>query len=176
MVSQHALHVVSHHALQQVSRGGVVSQHALQVFRPTPWGEVEGSGQGGSPGPYPRGKLRGLAWGLQAHNGGGSPGPHSGEGVSRPTPGGVSRCTPGVWSPGPHPGGCIPAYTEATAHTATAAVGTHRTGMHSNFKYFYLLNNSIVEMKKRLSRGVISILCANFFKKKFYHDVTLCVL
>ena len=28
-------------------RGGVVSQHALQVSRPTPRGEVEGSGQGG---------------------------------------------------------------------------------------------------------------------------------
>ena len=60
---------------------GVVSQHALQVSRPTPRGEVEGSGlgeglqahtQGGSwgvwpgasPGPHPGGKLRGLAWGV----------------------------------------------------------------------------------------------------------------
>ena len=33
---QHALQVVFQHALQQVSRGGVVSQHALQVSRPTP--------------------------------------------------------------------------------------------------------------------------------------------
>ena len=48
--------------------GGVVSQHALQVSRPTPRGEVEGSGPRGCPGPHPRGKLRGLAWGgLQAH-------------------------------------------------------------------------------------------------------------
>ena len=45
MVSQHALQVVSQHALQ-VS-GVVVSQHALQVSRPTPKGEVEGSGLGG---------------------------------------------------------------------------------------------------------------------------------
>ena len=30
--------------------GGMVSQHALQVSRPTPKGKVEGSGQGGSPG------------------------------------------------------------------------------------------------------------------------------
>ena len=67
----------------------MVSRHALQVSRPTPRGEVkgsglggslqahtrgevEGSGLGGSPGPHPGGKLRGLAWG----------------GVSRPTPGG----------------------------------------------------------------------------------------
>ena len=74
-------------ALQQVSRG--VSQHALQVSRPTPRGKVEGdlaggglqaqnqggswggSGQGGSPGPHPMGKLRGI-WP------GGSPGPHLG--------------------------------------------------------------------------------------------------
>ena len=41
MVSQHALQVVSQLALQQVSRG-VVSQHVLQVSRPTPKGESEG--------------------------------------------------------------------------------------------------------------------------------------
>ena len=91
---------------------GVVSQHALQVPRPTPRGEVEGSDQRGSPGPHPTGKFRGLAWGLQAHNGGvcrptprwgGSPGPHPGCGVSRPTP--------GVWSPGPHPEGGVSQHT-----------------------------------------------------------------
>ena len=66
----------------------MVSQHALQVSRPTPKGGVEGSGLGESPGPHPGGKLRGLAWGR-------SPGPHPGGklrglawGVSRPTPGG----------------------------------------------------------------------------------------
>ena len=55
-------------------RGGgvVVSQHALQVSRPTPRGEVEGSGLGGgvSPAPHPGGKLRGLqaqTWGLSQH-------------------------------------------------------------------------------------------------------------
>ena len=36
--------VVSQHALQV---GGGVSKHALQVSRPTPKGEFEGSGQGG---------------------------------------------------------------------------------------------------------------------------------
>ena len=40
VLSQHALQVVSQHALQQVSGGGWVSQHALQVSRPTPKGEV----------------------------------------------------------------------------------------------------------------------------------------
>ena len=74
------------------------------------WGESWGIWPGGSPGPHPRGKLRGLSWG----------GPHIGR-VSRPTPGG---------SPGPHPGGlqahthggCIPACTEADPPpTATAS-------------------------------------------------------
>ena len=63
----------------------VVSHHALQISRPTPKGEVEGSGLGGSPVPHPMGKLRGLAWG---------------DWVSRPTPWGVSRSTP-RGSPGP---------------------------------------------------------------------------
>ena len=68
MVSQHALQVVSQHALQ-VSRRGGVSQHALQVSRPTPKGELVGSGWGG----------------LQAHTHGG---------VSRPIPGGQGWCIP----------------------------------------------------------------------------------
>ena len=60
VLSQHALQVVSHHALQQVS-WGVVSQHALQVSRPTPKGEFRGIWPGGvSPGPHPIGKLRGI--------------------------------------------------------------------------------------------------------------------
>ena len=56
--------------LRGLARGG---------SRPTPRGEVEGSGQGeGSPGPHPGGRLRGLAGG-----------------VSRPTPGGggIPACT-----------------------------------------------------------------------------------
>ena len=69
-----------------VHRGGgegVVSQHALQVSRPTLKGEVGGSD---------------LGVGLQAHTQG--------------------------W--------CIPACTEAdNPSTATAAGGTHPTGMHS---------------------------------------------
>ena len=55
---------------------GVVSEHALQVSRPTSKGEVEGSGLGGSTGPHP-----GVSLGPHP---GGSPGPHWG--VSRPTP------------------------------------------------------------------------------------------
>ena len=53
-VSQHAFQVVSQHALQQVSRVGVVFQYALQVSRPSPRGEVEGSGQEGVTRPTPR--------------------------------------------------------------------------------------------------------------------------
>ena len=122
--------------------GGVVSQHALQVSRPTPKEEVEGSGLGGSLGPHPGGKLRGLAGGR------GSPGSHLGGGISRLTPGGVSRPTPrGVSRPTPGevlqvhtqggfsrptPWGDISACTEADPPSmATAAGGTHPTGMHS---------------------------------------------
>ena len=71
VVSQHALQVVSQHALQQVSRG--VSQHSLQVSRPTPRGEVQGSDQGGSPGPHPGGLRCGPG---DPPLGVGSPGPH----------------------------------------------------------------------------------------------------
>ena len=57
VVSQHALQVVSQHGLAGIQRG-VVSQHALQVPRPTPRGEVEGSGLGGVFRPIPRGALQ----------------------------------------------------------------------------------------------------------------------
>ena len=69
----------------------MVSQHALQVSRPTPRGKVEGSGRGG-----------------------GSPCPHQG---------GRLRCVCV----------CVPACTEAPPRQqmATAAGGTHPTGMHS---------------------------------------------
>ena len=77
-------------------------------------------------GPGPGGRLGGLA------GGGGGPGPHPG-GVSRPRPGGVQAQAQG-WCPGQGPGECIPACTEADTplqQTATAAGGTHPTGMHS---------------------------------------------
>ena len=92
VVSQHALQVVSQHALQQVSRGsypsmpcrfpsphprGKLRSLARGISRPTPKGEVEGSGLGG----------------LQAHTQG-SPSPNPG-GSPFPHPGG---------SPGPYPG------------------------------------------------------------------------
>ena len=70
--------MVSQNALQ------VVSRYALQVSRPTPRGELEGSGQGG---------LQVHTWGC----------------LSRPTPRGVSRTTPrGGSRPTPRVGG-IPA-------------------------------------------------------------------
>ena len=83
--SVHRGRVVSQHALQQgggipacIACGIPACLAAVGVSRPTPRGEVEGSGLGGSPGPHPREKLRGG-------------------GVSRPTPGRgeVSRPTPG---------------------------------------------------------------------------------
>ena len=135
VVSQHALQVVSQHALQ-VSRGGLQAhtqggklRGLARASRPTPSGEVEGSGHGG----------------LQAHTQGGSRPTPRGM-VSRPTPRGSPGPHPGG-SPGPHPGGspgphpvglqahtwgCIPACTEADpAWMATAAGGKHPAGMHS---------------------------------------------
>ena len=85
-----------------LSTGGrVVSQHAFQVSRPTLREEVEGSGWG-SLQAHTQGEVEGSGWG----------------GVFRPTPRG---CV------------CIPACTEADTpqQTATAAGGTHPTGMHS---------------------------------------------
>ena len=86
------------------------------------------------PGPHPRGSLWGLAGGvsrpthmvggLQAHTGG-SPGRQPGGGSSGPHPG-VSRPTPG--------GGGISQHALRQTPlrlTATAAGGTHLTGMHS---------------------------------------------
>ena len=91
---------------------------------------------GGSPGLYPGRRLRGLAGGISR------PIPRgevegSGRGVSRPIPrgevegsgqGGLQAQAQGGPGPG---GGCIPACTEADPHRATAADGTHPTGMDS---------------------------------------------
>ena len=90
------------HALQQV--WGVVSQHYLQVSRPTS-----------------RGKLRSLARGVSRPTPGGisrstpreSLGPHPG--VSRPTPRGMY----------------LSMHWGRPAPTATTVGGTHPTGMHS---------------------------------------------
>ena len=120
-----------------LGEGGLVSQHALQIPRLTPRGEVEGSGQWGSPGPHPRGKLRDLAWG--------SPGQHLGGLQAHPwgalqahTQGGLQEHIQGA--SGPHLGGLQP-HTQGvcvsqhalmqTPLMATAAGGTCPTGMHS---------------------------------------------
>ena len=92
---------------------GVVSQHALQVSRPTPRGEVEGSGLVVSR-PTPRG-LQAHTWGVSRPNPGGSPGPHL-EGLQAHT-----------W------GGYPSMYWGRPPQTATAAGGKHPTGMHSCF-------------------------------------------
>ena len=113
VVSQHALQVVSQHALQDSSGGA--SEHALQVSRPTPRGEVEESGLVGVFRPTPRG----------------SPDPHLG--VSIPTPRGVSR---------PNPWGGVSQHTLRQTRTpqlmAIAAGGTHPTGMHSCCLHLYI--------------------------------------
>ena len=95
---------------------GVVSQHTLQVFRPTSRGEVEGSGLGGLQA-HTRGFYRPMPGGSPSpHLGGGTAGPHLGVsrptiGVYRPTPEGSSGPDLGVSRP--TPSGCIPACTEA---------------------------------------------------------------
>ena len=96
---------------------GVLSQHALQVSRPTPGGgssggsgqgglqadtqgEVEGIWPGGVSRPTPKGEVEGI-WP------GGSPGPHPRGKLRGIWLGGVSRPTPGG-SPGPHLVGVYP--------------------------------------------------------------------
>ena len=88
-----------------------------RVSRPTSREEVEGSG-GGDLQAHTQG-------GIQAHTGGGSPGPHPGRVGLQATPGGeVSRPTPG--------GGSVSFHARINPPPmATAAGGTHPTGMHS---------------------------------------------
>ena len=69
MVSQHALQVVSQHALQQVWGGGGILACRLAGLETHTQGGSLGDLAGGSPGPYPRGNVRGI-WP------GGSPGPN----------------------------------------------------------------------------------------------------
>ena len=89
----------------------MVSQHALQVSRPTPRGKLRGLACGGSPGPHPGGKLRGLAWAPRGEVEGSGLGElqaHTQRGISRPTPGGgLQAHTQGSPQVG------IPACTEA---------------------------------------------------------------
>ena len=116
MVSQHALQVVSQLALQ-VSRGRGGIPACLAGLQAHTQGGSRGVWPGGVSRPTPGGELErsGLGWGLQAHTGG----------VSRPTPRGVSRPTPGVSQ---HALRQTP-----LQQTATAAGGTHPTEMNSCF-------------------------------------------
>ena len=124
-------------------RERVVSQHALQVSRPTPGGEVEGSG-----------------WeGLQVHTqvGWGCAQAHT-QGVSRTTPmGGLQAHTQG---------GCFPACTEAHTtlpqQTATAAGGTHPTGMHS-----CLMNSLVCSFTYWLNRIILEYLLYIFMDRNY---------
>ena len=94
--------------------GGVVSQHALYVSRPTPRGEVEGSG-GGDLQAHTQGFSRPTPGGSPGPHPGGSPGPHPG-GLQAYTQGGLQAHTWGVSKPTPR-GVCIPACTEADPPT-----------------------------------------------------------
>ena len=104
------------------SGGGILA--CLADFQAHTQGEVEGSGQEGVSRSTHKEEVEGSSlWGSLGPHQCGSPGPH---------PGG---------SPGPHLGGlqahtrgCIPACTEADPLMATAAGGTHPTGMHSCFQ------------------------------------------
>ena len=91
VVSQHALQMVSQHALQQ--GGGI--QACLAGFQAHTQGEVEGLARGVSR-PTPKGEVEGSGWGcLQAHTRGVSPGPHLG--VSGTHQGGLQAHTRGVY-------------------------------------------------------------------------------
>ena len=101
---QHALQVVSQHALQQVSRGDGIPAWLAGFQAHTQEGELRGLARWGVSKPTPKGEVKGFGLGrvsrptpggLQAHTGG----------ISRATPRGVSRPTPR--------GVCIPACTEA---------------------------------------------------------------
>ena len=123
--------------------GGKLRGLVWRVSRPTPRGEVEGSGLGG---------LQAQTWGSPGLHRGGSPGPHLG--VSRPTPGGLQAHT--QWSLQAHTWGVSRPPTRAvsrptprgypsmhwgrppTNQTATAAGGTHPTGMHSCYQWNWL--------------------------------------
>ena len=129
MVSQHGLQVVSQHALQ-VSMGVYPSMPSR------------------FPGPHPRGHLRGLqahTWGVSRPTPRGSPDPDPG-GSPAHTQGGLQAQTWGGGFPGPYLGGGLQAHTQGSVSqhalrqtpqlTATAAGGTHPTGMHSCFFMF----------------------------------------
>ena len=122
--------------------GGVVSQHALQVPRPTPKGEVKGSGLGGYPGPHPGEKLRSLAWGgLQAHTQGGLR-LTSGGGLQAHTQGGPQAHTQGVSRP--HPGEGIKACTEADPPT-----DGYCCGRYASYWNAFLLNYANKNRRKQ---------------------------
>ena len=118
-----------------------------------------------SPGPHPRGKLRGLAWGVSRPTPRGEVEVSSLGGVSKPTPGGVSRPTPGGGSPGPHLGGSpgphlgggvgIPACTEADPPLATDSYCCRQYASYWNA--FLLPNNFSVDI------GLNFVMCEQGF-------------
>ena len=116
---QHALQVVSQHALQQVSGGGLSPSMPCRFPGPHPGGEVEGSSQG----EVSKGEVEGSGLGgLQAHTEG-SPGPRL-VGLQAHTR-----------------GGCIPACTEADPNLRwllLSAVGILLEYILVSHKYAYI--------------------------------------
>ena len=121
-----------------LSTGGVVSQYALQVSRPTPRGRLRGLAGGGVSRPTPRGQIEQSGWGF-----------------SRPTPkgevegsgwGGGIRAHTRAEDKGSGQGG-LQAHNWGVYHsmywgrhplpqqTATAVGGKHPTGMHSRLDW-----------------------------------------
>ena len=93
---------------------GVVSQHALQVSRPTPRGELRGLARGVVSRPTPKGEVEGSGLGGLLPGGWCLL-----QGV--PAPGGGGGSAPGGGEPPPTP----------PPEIANAVGGTHPTGMHS---------------------------------------------
>ena len=150
------LQVVSQHALQQ----GVVPQHALQVV------SQHALQQGvWVPRPTPRGEVE-----------------ESGQGVSRPTPGGCLQVhtkgspyphlggSPGAHPGGsrphprgsrcPHPGGFIPACTEADPR-----VDGYCNGRYASYWNVFLLLNLNCKMKRCKCYGYVKDI-----RHRFKHD------
>ena len=90
-----------------------------------------------------------------------------GEGVSRPTPRGKLKGL--AWGVSrPTPGGCIPACSEAhpPPWTATAAGGTHPTGMHScYFSLFHYHVTGNLHLPIRGQSRILHTILLNFPQK-----------
>ena len=137
--------------------GGGIPACIAGGIRPTPRGKLRGLAKGVSR-PTTKGKVEGSGLGgLQAHTQGGSWGVWP-MGVSSPTPGGGLQAHTWAGSLGPHARGCIPACTKADSPMATAAGGTHPTGMHSCLNWVSMFAKTKIKLSTTLiSRKIGSL-------------------